>query len=84
MQRTASTAGREPTSGYTALLLSGKVIASHYGDALMKLDQPILAFAIRRSLRLERQTSIPAIIWRFAFADQGVLFVGGYYAQDAH
>lgn len=77
-----STEGREPISGATAYLLSAQVIASHYGDALMKIDQPHLAFAIRRSLRLERQSGIPVTIWQLAFEGQKQLFVGGYYAKD--
>jgi hypothetical protein len=77
-----STEGRESISKDTALLLSGQVIASHYADALMKLDQPLLAFAIRRSLRLEQQIGIPVTIWRFAFEGNERYFVGGYYARD--
>ncbi|PMQ13047.1 hypothetical protein PseAD21_05140 [Pseudomonas sp. AD21] len=77
-----STEGQEPISGDTAFRLSGRVIASHYGDALMKIDQPHLAFAIRRSRRLEQQSSIPVTIWQFAFADLNRYFVGGYYAKD--
>ncbi|MEQ6328109.1 hypothetical protein [Pseudomonas yangonensis] len=79
-----STEGREPISGLTALLLSEQVIASHYSDALMKLDQPHLAFAIRRSLRLERQSIIPVTLWRLAFEGQEMHFVGGYYAKETN
>jgi len=77
-----STEGREPISTDTALLLSGQVIASHYADVLMKLDQPLMAYAIRRSLRLERQIGIPVTIWGFAFGGHERYFVGGYYARD--
>ncbi|KTT48648.1 hypothetical protein SB11R_14500 [Pseudomonas oryzihabitans] len=77
-----STEGKEPISGATAYSLSERVIASHYGDALMKIDQPHLAFAIWRSLRLERQSSIPVTIWQFAFEGLPQLFVGGYYAKN--
>lgn len=79
-----STEGREAISTDTALQLSRQVIASHYGDVLMKVDQPLMSAAIRRSRRLERQTSIPVTIWQFAFADQPAYFVGGYYAKDTN
>ncbi len=79
-----STEGREPISGATAYFLSERVIASHYGVALMKIDQPHLAFAIRRALRLKRQSGIPVTIWQLAFEGQKQLFVGGYYAEDTN
>lgn len=79
-----STEGREPISGETAHSLSGQIIGSHYGDALMKIDQPNLALAIRRSRRLERRSRVPVAIWQFAFEDQQRYFVGGYYAKDTN
>lgn len=79
-----STEGREAISADTALLLSKQVIASHYGDALMKVGQPHMAVAIQRSRRLERQSIIPVAIWRFAFSDLPMYFVGGYYAKDTN
>lgn len=79
-----STEGREQISADTALLLSRQVAASHYADVLMKLDQPLLAFAIRRSLRLEPQIGIPVTVWGFAFGGYEQCFVGGYYAKDTN
>ncbi|SFO39836.1 hypothetical protein SAMN03159304_03119 [Pseudomonas sp. NFACC24-1] len=77
-----STEGQEPISMDTAALLSRHVAASHYADVLVKLDQPLLAHAIRRSIRLDDLLGIPVTIWRFAFGDFEHEFVGGYYARD--
>lgn len=76
-----STEGREPISGETARSLSGQIIGSHYGNALMKIDQPLLALAIRSSRRVDQQSRFPAIVWKFAFEDEQRCFVGGYYAK---
>lgn len=78
------TEGREPLSGETARSLSGQIICSHYGNALMKIDQPLLALAIRRSRRLESQIRIPVTLWKLAFDDQQRHFVGGYYSNDTN
>lgn len=59
-----STEGEEPISIGTAALLSRHVAASHYADVLLKLDQPLLAHAVRRSIRWDDQLGIPATIWR--------------------
>ena len=79
-----STEGREPISGETARNLSGQIIGSHYGNVLMKIDQPHLAIAIRSSRRLERQIRIPVAVWKLAFDDQQRYFVGGYYSKDTN
>ncbi|RRW39955.1 hypothetical protein EGJ52_23185 [Pseudomonas luteola] len=76
-----STEGREPISGETARSLSRQIIGSHYGNVLMKIDQPHLALAIRSSSRLELQSEIQVAVWKFAFEDQQRYFAGGYYAK---
>ena len=77
-----STEGREPISDNTAINVSRQVVASHYADVLIKLDQPLLSIAIRRSLLLETQLGINISLWSFAFKGHQRYFVGGYYAKD--
>ncbi|WJV25576.1 MULTISPECIES: hypothetical protein [Pseudomonas] len=75
-----STEGQEPISRRTARLLSRQVVASHYADVLLKLDQPLLAHAIRRWLPLDSEIRIFGAIWEFAVEGYHRQFVGGYYA----
>ncbi|MGO4309128.1 hypothetical protein AB4Z35_04500 [Pseudomonas sp. KB_15] len=75
-----STEGREPISPQTARRLSTQVAASHYADVLMKLDQPLLAHAIRRLLPLDNEIRIFGVVWKLAFKGSHRLFVGGYHA----
>jgi hypothetical protein len=55
----------------------------HYANIAEKLNQPILAAALRGGFSVSEQIRYPAIVWEGLMGPiEGIRFVGGYYSKS--
>ena len=60
--------------------LRNVVVSLHYGSVAQKLDQPLLAAALRTLTTVPAEILFPVVTWECLFAPfKGLRFVGGYY-----
>lgn len=75
--------GERPLDGELARVLGSAIIGSHYSRIAEKLDQPLLAAALRNGITLPQEILIPVVIWELAIDPlKGRRFVGGYFSPD--
>lgn len=60
--------------------LASAVIGLHYGRIANKLNQPLLATALRYGIGLPQEIRVPVVIWKLSLdVDDSRRFVGGYF-----
>ncbi len=63
--------------------LRSLIISLHYANIAEKLNQPILASALRQGFSIPEQINFPGIVWEIQFGPfAGRRFVGGYYSKE--
>ncbi|TBC25601.1 hypothetical protein ELH33_33030 (plasmid) [Rhizobium ruizarguesonis] len=63
--------------------LRNAVVSLHYASVAEKLDQPLLAAALRTLTTVPAEILFPAVIWECLFEPfEGLQFVGGYYQSE--
>ncbi|NEJ17719.1 hypothetical protein GR211_33265 [Rhizobium leguminosarum] len=63
--------------------LRNVVVSLHYGSVAQKLDQPLLAAALRTLTTVPAEILFPVVTWECLFEPfKGLLFVGGYYQSE--
>lgn len=72
--------GEGQLEGDAAGNLAAVVTGLHYGRIAAKLNQPILATALRYGMGLPREVRVPVVLWKLGLDTRSDrLFVGGYY-----
>ena len=75
--------GEAPLDEGQTSSLRSSIIAEHYSNIALKLNQPLLAAALSVANELPEQLRIVATTWEFQVGPlKGHRFVGGYYPSD--